>query len=232
MFSAMRRSPLSHPLAVLRTSIGLTQQEMGDLVNRAARTIQSIELCKLPLTEELALRVAEATGVDEAWLFAGNPNTPPRKGMTLLQAGRGHGVYTKADYEYHRAYLETPIVTKDQLAAAIAEAKAKGSDEIDVPLLGFTKSAVRKKQREIIDLIDRDLKNQFGFILAQTEITDDMRLVRWKLRRFLEDLAREFSLEIGETGISVKALELASPKPPAIAKVEKPIRGQGRRTKR
>ena len=101
-----------------------------------------------------------------------------------------------------------------------------------MPLLGFTKSAVRKKQREIIDLIDRDLKNQLGFILAQTEITDDMRLVRWKLRRFLEDLAGEFSLDISETGISVKALELANPKPPAIAKVEKPIRRPGRRTKR
>jgi transcriptional regulator with XRE-family HTH domain len=214
----MRPSPLAHPLAVLRTTIGLTQKQMGALVDRAARTIQSIELGKLPLTEELALRLAEATGVDEAWLFAGDPQAPLRKGMALLQAGRGRGAYTKEDYEYHRACLETPIVTKDQLAAAIAKAKAEGRDEVDVPVLGLQKSAVRKKQMEIIDLIDRDLVNQLRFILAQTEQTDDMRLVRWKLRRFLEDLAREFSLEIGQTGISIKSLELANPKPlPQVA---------------
>ncbi len=227
----MRRSPLSHPLAVLRTTIGLTQKEMGALVNRAARTIQSIELRKMPLTEELALRIAEATGVDEAWLFAGDPDTPPRKGLTLLQLGRGRGIYSKADYEYQRAYLETPIVTKDQLQEAIQKAESKGSDEIDVPALGLHKSAVRKRQKEIIDLIDRDLTNRFGFILAQTRLSDDMRLVRWKLRRILEDVSREFSLEILPTAITVKALEMATPRPLAHAKVDAPPRGQRRKAK-
>jgi transcriptional regulator with XRE-family HTH domain len=227
----MRPSPLAHPLAVLRTTIGLTQKQMGALVNRAARTIQSIELGKLPLTEELALRLAEATGVDEAWLFADDPQAPLRKGMTLLQAGRGHGAYTKEDYEYHRASLETPIVTKDQLAAAIAKAKAEGRDEVDVPILGLQKSVVRKKQMEIIDLIDRDLGNQLRFILAQTEATDDMRLVRWKLRRFLENLAREFSLEIGQTGISIKSLDLGNPKPPPKVAAAPSVRPRRRKAK-
>jgi hypothetical protein len=58
-----------------------------------------------------------------------------------------------------------------------------------------------------------------------------MRVVRWKSRRFLEDLAREFSLEIFPTGVSVKSLELINPKPPANAKVAKPVRRQGRKTK-
>jgi len=53
----------------------------------------------------------------------------------------------------------------------------------------------------------------------KTEATDNMRLVRWKIRRFLEELAREFSPEIGETGISVQALAMANPKPPSAAKV-------------
>ena len=229
----MRRSPLSHPLAVLRTTIGLTQKELGDLVNRAARTIQSIELCKLPLTEELALRIAEATGVDEGWLFAGNPDTPPRKGMTLLQAGRGHGVYTKDDYEYHRAYLETPIATKEQAACGYAaRLKRKVRDELDLPILGVQKSAVRKKQmadhRSHRSRPDR-INSRSSW--PRPRLTDDMRVVRWKIRRFLEDLAREFSLEIGATGISVKSLELANPKPPANAKAAKPVRRQGRKTK-
>jgi transcriptional regulator with XRE-family HTH domain len=227
----MRPSPLAHPLAVLRTTIGLTQKQLGALVNRAARTIQSIELRKLPLTEELALRIAEATGVDEAWLFAGDPQTPPPKGMTLLQAGRGYGAYTKEDYEYHRAFLETPIVTRDQLAAAIAEAQAKGSNDVDVSELGLKKSSIRKKQSEIIDLLDRDLTTQLAFILAQTRTTDDMRLVRWKLRRFLEDLAKEFSLEIGQTGVSIKILALANPKPPPTVPEPKGSAGHGKKAK-
>jgi transcriptional regulator with XRE-family HTH domain len=231
MFYPMRPSPLAHPLAVLRTTIGLTQNQMGALVNRAARTIQSIELGKLPLTEKLALRLAEATGVDEAWLFAGDPQAPPRKGLTLLQAGRGHGVYTREDYEYHRAYLETPILSKDQLTAAIAKAKAEGHDEVDVTALALQKTAVLRKQIEIIELIDSDLVNQLGFILVQTKRTDDMRLVRWKLRRFLEDLAREFSVEIPPTGISVKILELANPKPPPSAEAPRPLRGHRRKAK-
>ena len=231
MFSPMRRSPLSHPLAVLRTTIGLTQKELGDLVNRAARTIQSIELKKMPLTEELALRIAEATGADEGWLFAGNPNTPPRKGLTLLQAGRGQGVYTKDDYEYHRAYLELPLATKEQSDAAFNEAQKKGADKPDLANLLIQKSSARVNQMAIIDLIDRDLTAQLQHLLLQTKLSDDMRVVRWKSRRFLEDLAREFSLEIFPTGVSVKSLELINPKPPANANVAKPVPLQGRKTK-
>lgn len=231
MLSPMRRSPLAHPLAVLRTTIGLTQKQMGALVNRAARTIQSIELGKLPLTEELALRLAEATGVDEAWLFAGDPKTPPRKGMALLQAGRGHGVYTREDYQYHRAYLDIPITSQEQLAAARAKAKAEGRNERDVIALALAKTGVHEKQSEIIDLIDSALFNQLGFILVQTKHTDDMRLVRWKLRRFLEDLAREFSIEVGETNISIKTLELANPPPPPKAGAAPSVRRHRRKAK-
>ena len=209
----MRRSPLLHPVAVLRTTIGLTQKQLGDFVNRAARTIQSIELGKLPLTEELALRIAEATGVDEAWLFAGNPHTPPIKGIILIHAGRGKGEYTKADYEYYRAYVETPIVSDPIWKPVFEDAKAKGSNEVDIPLEALTKAGVLKKQQEILDLIERDLITQLRMILAQSESTKDMRLLRWKIRRFLEDLAKEFSLEIGETGISIQSLQYAGAPP-------------------
>ena len=166
----MRPSPLSHPLAVLRTTIGLTQKEIGALVNRAARTIQSIELRKLPLTEELALRIAEATGVDEGWLFEGNPLIPPRKGMTLLQAGRGPGVYTKDDYEYFRAYLELPLATKEQADAAFSEAQKKGADQPGSANLVIQKSSARVNQMAIIDLIDRDLTAQLEYLLSQTKL--------------------------------------------------------------
>jgi transcriptional regulator with XRE-family HTH domain len=213
MLSAMRPSPLAHPLAVLRTMIGLTQKQMGALVNRAARTIQSIELGKLPLTEELALRIAEATGVDEAWLFAGNPATPPVRGLTLRQAGRGPGVYTKEDYENHRAYLETPLFEKEDTAAAPPKTQAKGAKPSAQTMRKFQKSDVLMQRKELVSLIDADLVSYLQFILLYTQLTDDMRLVRWKLRRCLEDIAREFSLVIPTTGISIKTLELANPMP-------------------
>lgn len=99
----MRHSPLRHPLAVLRITIGLNQKEMGDLVKRARVTIQAVELGKMPLSEGLACRIAEATGVELKWLLDGDPTAPLRKA--------GGGSYTRADYERHRASREIPAST-------------------------------------------------------------------------------------------------------------------------
>jgi len=223
---AMRRSPLSHPLAVLRTQIGLTQKQMGELVNRAARTIQSIELGKLPLSAELALRIAEATGVDEAWLFKGDPEVSPRKGLTLTQAGRGYGPYTRADYEFHRAYLEAPLVTKEEVQAAIEQAKAEGKEEIEVSLAGLSKSKVFKQQSEIIEAIDRDLELRLKLILGLTAMSQEMRVVRWKLRRSFGDIVREFGLDVPEEGLTIAHLELADRALMAEALEAKTARGK------
>lgn len=206
----MRPSPLLHPLAVLRSITGLTQKQMGDFVDRAARTIQAIELRKMPLTDELALRIAEATGVDEAWLFAGDPNTPPRKGLTLVQAGRGEGEYTKADFEFHRAFVETGYLTYEEWQATRAQAKAEGrlaqADEMH-----SRKLLVLETQSEYLKLLDDDLKNELRLILSKSEHAEDRRLVRWKIRRFFEELAKEFSMEIPKTGISINTLKHAKP---------------------
>ena len=206
----MRRSPLSHSLAVLRITIGLTQKEMGDLVDRAARTIQSIELRKMPLTQELALRIADATGVDEAWLFAGDPDAPPRKGLTLIQAGRWEGDYTKADYEYYRAYVDTGFWDDEQRRAIREKAKAEGKlGELNE--IHLRKLAHLDKQLEVIDLIDAALKNELALILTNTKLSDHMRLVRWKIRQSFEDLVKTFSLDIPKTDIAGQALKLATP---------------------
>jgi transcriptional regulator with XRE-family HTH domain len=206
----MRPSPLLHPLAVLRKIAGLTQQQLGDFVNRAARTIQSIELRKLPLTEELALRIAEATGVDEAWLFAGDPAQPPVKGMTLVQAGRGKGEYTRADYEFHRAFVETGYLTYEDWQATRSKAKAEGK-LAEADEMHSRKLLVLETQSEFLKLLDDDLKNELRLILSKTEHADNRRLVRWKIRRYFEDLAREFALDIPKTGVSDKTLQHAKP---------------------
>ena len=163
----MQRSPLLHPLAILRKTVGLTQKEMGDLVNRAARTIQSIELNKLPLTEELALRIAEATGVDEAWLFAGDPTKPPQKGVTLVNAGKGDGEYTKADYEFYRAYVETKLWDDKAFEETIKKAKAEGKQAEVVELIE-TKMDLMERQTWFVENADKQLITELQLILIQT----------------------------------------------------------------
>ena len=72
----MRRSPLTHALSVLRTQLELGQKEFGQKVGRHWRTIQSIELGKLPLSAKLAERICDETGVNFNWLMEGDPEAP------------------------------------------------------------------------------------------------------------------------------------------------------------
>jgi transcriptional regulator with XRE-family HTH domain len=69
----MRPSKLRHPLAVLRQIIGLGQKEMAELIECSVATIQSVELKRMTLSEELAQRIADATSVDISCLMAGDP---------------------------------------------------------------------------------------------------------------------------------------------------------------
>lgn len=179
----MRRSPLSHPLAVLRTTIGLTQKELGILVQRAARTIQSIELGKLPLTEELALKIAHETGVDVAWLLAGNPGVTPRRGPSAYGFQRlplDH--YSRRDYELHRSWLELRPDSKPE-----SELRAKSSwsmAEVKALAKANTLRVRKRTDRELIKLLKQ--------LLEQTAPNPDGDLVRWKVRQALSELTEEF----------------------------------------
>jgi transcriptional regulator with XRE-family HTH domain len=73
----MRNSPLKHPVAVLRTMLGLSQEEFGKEINLSRRTIQSIELGNLRLTEENALLIQQRIGVSIHWLLGGDPAVEP-----------------------------------------------------------------------------------------------------------------------------------------------------------
>jgi transcriptional regulator with XRE-family HTH domain len=74
----MRISKKKHPLAVLRTLLGLGQKELAQKVGCSMDTIGSIELKRLPLSENLAARIADQTNVDPTWLLKGDPKAPPR----------------------------------------------------------------------------------------------------------------------------------------------------------
>lgn len=94
----MRRSALKHPLAVLRTTIGITQKEMADLLNCSRQAVQGIELGSLDLSDEMAMRISSECDVSVEWLLAGNPAAPAK-----TRAGK---TFSKATWEEHRASID------------------------------------------------------------------------------------------------------------------------------
>jgi transcriptional regulator with XRE-family HTH domain len=91
----MRPSPLRHPLAVLRQIVGITQKELANLVGKSAATVQAIELGKLALSEELAAKIENQTGVSSDWLLDGDVTRPIENALGAS--------YLKDDYELARA---------------------------------------------------------------------------------------------------------------------------------
>jgi hypothetical protein len=91
----MRKSPLRHNLAKLRAVLNLSQQQMAGLTKRHWRTIQSVELRKLPLSEILARRIAAETDVQLRWLLDNDLYAP-----IVNYAGRP---YTRRDFEHKQA---------------------------------------------------------------------------------------------------------------------------------
>ena len=91
----MQPSPLKHVLAIVRTTVGLTQKELAAVLGCSVPTIQSIELGRLKLSEGLAQRVVENTGVDLACLLHNDPSQP-----VLDQTGQP---YTRAEFDRWQA---------------------------------------------------------------------------------------------------------------------------------
>lgn len=89
------RSKKKHPVAVLRTLLNLGQKELAGLVGCSVPTIQSIELRRLKLSEDLALRIADQTDVDFAWLMKGDYKIAP---LNLRKKP-----YQRKDYEKAQA---------------------------------------------------------------------------------------------------------------------------------
>ena len=113
----MRRSNLEHPVAILRQIIGLGQKELAALVSRSTSTIQAIEINKLPLSEELALRISHETGVSLAWLIKGDVEAPPVTEALEREA------FTKEIYELTRAQIlagTDPLTTLYELQKSAA----------------------------------------------------------------------------------------------------------------
>jgi transcriptional regulator with XRE-family HTH domain len=209
----MRPSSLRHTLAVLRQTIGLTQKEMAVLIGRSTRTIQAIELGTLPLSEELAYRIAEATGVEAGWLLDGDLTAPPRKGLTALGAGNGTGPYTRNEYEFHRAFLDSPTASPEQLQAIADDLAKKGGKFVTLEL-PVAKAAILLRQTKIMEAADKELLHLTSQLLQATLTKPTCHIIRWKIRRFLGELAREESIPWPEKEVAQKEPAQSSGKTP------------------
>ena len=182
-----------HTLAVLRTMLGLTQKEMAELAGRSARTIQAIELKQLPLSEELALRIAEATGVDEGWLLENDTSARPRRGAALLALLNERGPYTKEAFEWQQAHNATPAATPKELAQAVHRMAGKDAPGFTLP---EAKAAVSAAKPIMMEAMDRKLLRAMVYFLGETTRSPRAPLSRWKLRRLMEELAKEEGVEL------------------------------------
>jgi transcriptional regulator with XRE-family HTH domain len=186
---------MRHTLAILRTTIGLTQKELAVLTGRAARTVQAIELGQLPLSEELALRIAKETGVDEGWLLEGDTSVPPQMGRALLGFARERRPYRREDYEWQRAFNESPTATVEELASAGSKPGRRKAGKVRLTW-GEAKVAVGLAEPVILESLDEKLIGAMESFLKETRRGGDALLVRWKLRRLLESLAKERKIEL------------------------------------
>ena len=91
----MKPSKFRHSLAVLRATCGLGQKEIAARVGCATITIQKVENLGLKLSEGLAARIADETGVDLGWLLRGDASAPP------MSARREP--FTRLCYDAHNA---------------------------------------------------------------------------------------------------------------------------------
>ena len=101
-----------HPLAVLRRIARLTQKDLATLVDRSIRTVQSIEIGRLPLSRDLAVRISHETGASLQWLLSNDPQAAPTMSLGGLP-------YTKEVYERTRASFaagESPDLVAINLA--------------------------------------------------------------------------------------------------------------------
>jgi transcriptional regulator with XRE-family HTH domain len=201
----MKRSPLRHTLAVLRTTIGLSQKEMADLIGRSTRTVQAIELGTLPLSEDLAAKIAKETAIDLGWLLDNDPDAPPRNGLTMFGIMKGQKPYTREVYESHRAFVESPMADEARAHELIhrmhTEVDEHGVCELELSLpeqkavfAEIKSQALRKEDSEIIASLKR--------LLDATITKNDGDLVRWKIRRHISELARQNKVSLAQSSTS------------------------------
>jgi transcriptional regulator with XRE-family HTH domain len=185
----MRPSPFRHPLAVLRHITGISQKEMAALVGRTPATVQAIELGKLALSEQLALKIALETGVAVRWLLNGDPSVAPFSDDRPIFSDET-GNFSKADFERRRADRAAGRSGWSELIFFPGVAGAR--------VTAIEHAAVEHPNRNIaayrISKFLEGLEKEFG--LSKEHL--DTELLKQKLWRDFENLFEDPDSEIGQ----------------------------------
>jgi hypothetical protein len=110
--------------------------------------------------------------------------------------GSGTGAYGRPEFEFHRAFLESPVASSEELKAAYQAAlrsRAAGQKLVTMPL-PVLKRAMLAKKKKALDLLDSVMVRNLKAVLDQTVTSEAGDLIRWKIRQFLQTLAEDYHL--------------------------------------
>ena len=176
----MRCYDSRHTVSVLRKIIGLSQGQLAELVGRSKRTIQAIEIGRLKLSEELAVRIAHETGVTVQWLLAADYDKPPTVAFS-------DQAYTKRTYENTRAAI-TSTRNPNPLASVLSQE--------DRSLLEFAPIArMAKFVEQTNSLLHSEIDYQPASILSSicaAAKAAQARLAIYRLAEFAKTMKKEF----------------------------------------
>ncbi len=102
----MRLSPKRHNVARLRLFLKLGQKELADIAGCSHDTIRSVELGRLNLSEGLALKISNETGIASDWLLENDLKAP------LIATD--YGAFTIALYNKTRTDREMGIPSPNE----------------------------------------------------------------------------------------------------------------------
>ena len=84
-------------MAVLRQVLDMKTPEFAEVCGLSLSAIEKLETGRLKLSDEVAFRIAQETGV-EAWLLAGDVAAPPRRLAKGSRERIGKGEYRTIEY--------------------------------------------------------------------------------------------------------------------------------------
>lgn len=184
----------------LRKTLGLTQLQMANLVNKSIQTIQSLEYGRLQPSQHLLERFASETGVAKQWLEKGNPKSPPisERGEVLTKSGFERLLCDRHTPDFINLLSEKNLPkksTEEDLSGPEASAKAKPHNS----------EWITQKNR-LPDFSDANAWLAVSFpvafqiqqlfaILASANEKGAFRLCSYKIEAFLASLEKEFGAD-------------------------------------
>jgi hypothetical protein len=111
--------------------------------------------------------------------------------------GAASGEYTRSDYEFHRAFMESPVATPQQMEAVTREAaRHRGKGQMVTMSLPVMKAAMLTHKKRMLQALDQQTLDALKHFLDKTATTKNGDLARWKIRRFLQTIAAENSVKL------------------------------------